>query len=87
MSVDSFILSKDEPIGTESYTLFPIYTIFRLASILLATSLLDGLLNYSSTLKMEGILSSETSGATQRTTRRHIPEDNTLLGKSRSWHI
>jgi hypothetical protein len=26
MSVDSFILSKDEPIGTESYPLFPIYT-------------------------------------------------------------
>jgi hypothetical protein len=36
------------------------------------------LLNYSSTLKMEAIRSSETSGATQRTTRRHIPEDDTL---------
>jgi hypothetical protein len=47
-------------------------------SILLATSVLDGLLNYSSTLKMEAIRSSETSGATQRTTRRHIPEDDTL---------
>jgi hypothetical protein len=34
-----------------------------------------GLLNYSSTLKMEAIRSSETSGATQRTTRRHIPDD------------
>jgi hypothetical protein len=32
----------------------------------------------SSTLKMEAISSSETSGATQRTTRRHIPEDDTL---------
>jgi hypothetical protein len=27
---------------------------------------------------MEAIRSSETSGATQRTTRRHIPEDDTL---------
>jgi hypothetical protein len=43
-----------------------------------ATCLLTGLLNYSSTLKMEAICSSETSGATQRTTRRHIPEDYTL---------
>jgi hypothetical protein len=48
------------------------------AFVLLATCLLDGLLNYSSTLKMEAIRSSETSGATQRTTRRHIPEDDTL---------
>jgi hypothetical protein len=32
----------------------------------------------SSTLKMEAISSSEKSGATQRTTRRHIPDDNTL---------
>jgi hypothetical protein len=32
----------------------------------------------SSTLKMEAISSSETSGATQRTTWRHIPEDDTL---------
>jgi hypothetical protein len=40
--------------------------------------ILDGLLNYSSTLKIEAIRSSETSGATQRTTRRHIPEDDTL---------
>jgi hypothetical protein len=43
-----------------------------------ATCLLDGLLNCSSTLKMEPIRSSETSGVTQRTTRRHIPEDDTL---------
>jgi hypothetical protein len=33
---------------------------------------------YSSTLKMEAIRSSETSGTTQRTTRRHIPEEDTL---------
>jgi hypothetical protein len=32
----------------------------------------------SSTLKMEAIYSSETSVETQRTTRRHIPEDDTL---------
>jgi hypothetical protein len=50
----------------------------RIASIFRATCFLDGLLNYSSTLKIETIRSSETSGATQRTTRRHIPEDDTL---------
>jgi hypothetical protein len=32
----------------------------------------------SSTLKMEAICSSETSVATQQTTRRHILEDDTL---------
>jgi hypothetical protein len=32
----------------------------------------------SSTVKMEAICSSETSVETQRTTRRHIPEDDTL---------
>jgi hypothetical protein len=32
----------------------------------------------SSTLKMEVICSTETSAETQRTTRRHIPEDDTL---------
>jgi hypothetical protein len=32
----------------------------------------------SSTLKMEALCSSETSVSTQLTTRRHIPEDNTL---------
>jgi hypothetical protein len=36
--------------------------------------------NVSSTLKMEAIRSSETSGITQWTTRRHIPEDDTLNG-------
>jgi hypothetical protein len=43
-----------------------------------ATCLLAGLLNYSSPLKMEAIRSSETSGTTLRTTRGHIPEDDTL---------
>jgi hypothetical protein len=32
----------------------------------------------SSTLEMEAIYSSETSVETKRTTRRHIPEDDTL---------
>jgi hypothetical protein len=34
---------------------------------------------FSSTLKMEAIGSSETSVATQQITRRHIPEDDSLL--------
>jgi hypothetical protein len=34
--------------------------------------------DYFSTLKMEAICSSETSVETQRTTRRYIPEDDTL---------
>jgi hypothetical protein len=38
----------------------------------------DMTLNYSTTLKMEAIRSTETSGTTQRTTRRHIPEEDTL---------
>jgi hypothetical protein len=50
----------------------------RCFSILKQICLLAGLLNYSSTLKMEAIRSSETSGTTQRTTRRHIPEEDTL---------
>jgi hypothetical protein len=41
-------------------------------------SLLVGLLDFSSTLKMEALCSSETSVATQQTTRHHIPEDYTL---------
>jgi hypothetical protein len=46
---------------------------------LLATCLLAGSCwNYFSTLKMEVICSSETSVATQQTTRHHIPEDDTL---------
>jgi hypothetical protein len=52
---------------------------------LFANCLLDGLLNCSLTLKMEAIRSSETSGATQRTTRRHIPEDDALHVKFLSW--
>jgi hypothetical protein len=51
---------------------------FEVFTAVVATCLLAGLLNYSSTLKMEAIRSSETPGATQRTTRRHIPEDDTL---------
>jgi hypothetical protein len=37
---------------------------------------------FSSTLKMEAICFSETSAASQQTTRRHIPEDDTLHGGS-----
>jgi hypothetical protein len=48
--------------------------------------LLAGLLNYSSTLKMEAIRSSETSGTTQRTTRCHIPEEDTLRKPSIKFH-
>jgi hypothetical protein len=40
----------------------------------------------SLTLKMEAICSSETSVATQQTTRRHIPEDDTLVKKYSSPH-
>jgi hypothetical protein len=36
------------------------------------------LLKFSSALKMEAICSSETSVASQQTTRRHIPENDTL---------
>jgi hypothetical protein len=48
--------------------------------LLLATCLLAGLegKKFSSTLKMEAICSSETSVESQQTTRRHIPEDDTL---------
>jgi hypothetical protein len=38
----------------------------------------------SSTLKMEAKCSSETSVETQRTTRRHIPEDDALQYRSYS---
>jgi hypothetical protein len=41
----------------------------------------------SSTLKMEAICSSETSVETQRTTRRHIPEDDTLNSLSHSQQL
>jgi hypothetical protein len=42
-------------------------------------SLLVSFSAYSSTLKMEAICSSETSVDFQRTTRRYIPEDGTVL--------
>jgi hypothetical protein len=42
------------------------------------TSVKAGGSAYSSTLKMEEKCSSETSVDTQRTTRRYIPEDDTL---------
>jgi hypothetical protein len=38
----------------------------------------------SPTLKMEAICSSETSVDTQRTTRRHIPEDGTIQSINKS---
>jgi hypothetical protein len=41
----------------------------------------------SSTLTMEAICSSETSVATQQTTRRHIPEDDTLPVKNECLYI
>jgi hypothetical protein len=45
----------------------------------LATCLLAGLAEmFSSTLKMEATCFSETSVASQQTTRHHIPEDHTL---------
>jgi hypothetical protein len=47
------------------------------------TCLLAALLNYSMTLKMEAIRSSETLGTTQHTTRRHIPEEDTLRNITR----
>jgi hypothetical protein len=52
----------------------PYIPVFRLT----ATYLLVGLLDFSLTLKMEALCSSEKSVATQRTTWRHIPEDDTL---------
>jgi hypothetical protein len=65
-------------LGFEVFTAVVMKSVIFWDMTLLATCLLAGLLNYSSTLKMEAIRSSETSGATQRTTRRHIPEDGTL---------
>jgi hypothetical protein len=43
-----------------------------------SSSSLKSIFWHSTTLKMEEIRSSETSGTTQRTTRRHIPEEDTL---------
>jgi hypothetical protein len=48
------------------------------ASKLLATCFLVFAELISSTLKMEAVCSSETLVETQRTTSRHIPDDNTL---------
>jgi hypothetical protein len=50
----------------------------HIASILPPAHLLVLAEIISSTLKMEAIYSSETSVATQQTTRSHIPEDDTL---------
>jgi hypothetical protein len=69
----------DVKICDSAVKMFPLCIILLLLPLAAAAGgLLDGLLNYSSTLKMEAIRSSETSGATQRTTRHHIPEDDTL---------
>jgi hypothetical protein len=77
---DGFLLSQDQPMGTELQFLpnpcSPYIPVFRLTEY--STCLLVGLLDFSSTLKMEALCSSETSVATQVTTRRHIPEDDTL---------
>jgi hypothetical protein len=69
--------------GTEfqssTYHLFPIYTGFPAGGLFwLPPDCLLVLAEISSTLKMEAICSSETSVETQRTTRRHIPEDDIL---------
>jgi hypothetical protein len=55
-----------------------IYTSLRIQVSLPPACLLGLAEIISSTLKMEAICSSETSFATQQTTRRHIPEDDTL---------
>jgi hypothetical protein len=52
---------------------------FSKTSIQAACHLLAGFAKLiSSTLKMKAISSSETSVETQQTTRRHIPEDDTI---------
>jgi hypothetical protein len=66
MSKENVLYSKT---SLTFYVGFEVFTAMVLESI--ATCLLAGLLNYSSTLKMEAIRSSETSGTTLRTTRRH----------------
>jgi hypothetical protein len=49
---------------------------------MLAICLLAGLAEmFSSTLKMEAICSSETSVASEQTSRRHVSEDDTLQVK------
>jgi hypothetical protein len=81
LTVSFYLRTNQQELGLTLCSLY--IPIFRLASILLATCLFDCLLNYSSDLKMEARYSSETSGATQRTTRRHIPENDTLQITSR----
>jgi hypothetical protein len=79
MGVDSFIASKDGPMATELQSCSLYIPVFRLAEHsachLLACWFAEPI---SSILKTEAIYSSETSVETQRTTRRHIPEDDTL---------
>jgi hypothetical protein len=84
MGVDGFILSY----GRANENRVPVFYLpsvsyinpdFRLADYS-ACHLLGCwfLLNIFLTLKMEAVCSSETSVETQRTTRRHIPEGDTL---------
>jgi hypothetical protein len=82
MGVDGFILSYGRANGNRVSVLYVpsvsyIYRVSGWRIILLATCLLAAFAELiSSTLKMEAICSSETAVETQRTTRRHIPEDN-----------
>jgi hypothetical protein len=80
MAVDDFIRSANKNRApSSSYLLFPIYTpVFWLAVYSACHLLTCWFLLKFSTLKMEAICSSETSVASQQTTRRHIPEDDTL---------
>jgi hypothetical protein len=72
MGVNGFILAHERANGNGVPVFYLPYTrIYRFSGwpmILLATFL---------TLKMEAICSSETSVETRRTTRRHIPKDDT----------
>jgi hypothetical protein len=74
----------DEPMGTEfqssTYFLFPIHTDFPAGGLFCfpPACLLFFSEHISSALKMEDICPSESSVGTRRTTRRHIPEDDTL---------
>jgi hypothetical protein len=82
MGVDGFILSN----GRANWNRVPV---FYLPSVSYITGFPAGglfclppacllVFAISSNLKMETICSSETSVETRRTTRRHIPEDDTL---------
>jgi hypothetical protein len=59
-------------IKQQVYLLFYTSVKFGLSCLLVFAELI------SSTLKMEAIYSSETSVETRRTTRRHIPENDTV---------